>query len=345
MQPRENLKPMDIIQRKSLINLNTFGMDVHAEEFIYIFSKSQLLEVLENHSYEDINILGGGSNILLTKDLEGLTLKNEIQGIRVISEINNEVLVSVGGGENWHQFVLWTIKNGFGGVENLSLIPGTVGAAPIQNIGAYGVELKDVFVKLEAIDLRTKAPLVFENKDCEFGYRDSIFKRALKGKLFITKVYLKLTKKHNVNIGYGAIRDVLSQWKIKTPTVRDVSKAVIHIRESKLPNPADIGNSGSFFKNPVIEKAQFEKLKSSFPNIVFYSLPNGRVKVPAGWLIEQAGWKGIRRGDAGCHEKQALVLVNYGKAKGAEIYSLAMDILASVKEKFGIDLTPEVNIW
>lgn len=336
---------MDIIRKKSLVNLNTFGMEVYAEKFVTIHSEKELLTALEVYSKEKINILGGGSNILLTNNLEGLTLKNEIQNIQITFEKEEEVFVAVGGGVPWHQFVLWAIEHNYGGIENLSLIPGSVGAAPIQNIGAYGVELKDVFEKLEAIDLKTKEHLVFEKKDCEFGYRDSIFKRALKGKFFITKVHFKLTKKHQINIGYGAIQQTLSEWEILNPTIQDVSKAVIHIRKSKLPDPAEIGNSGSFFKNPEIGKEHFEKLKKQFPPIVSYPLPNGQIKVPAGWLIEQAGWKGKRRGDAGCHEKQALVLVNYGAAKGSEIYTLAMDILESVKAKFGIDLTPEVNIW
>lgn len=335
---------MDIIQDKSLKKLNTFGLNSQAEKFVYIFSEAELVKVLEKYPNQKINILGGGSNILLTQNLKGLTLKNEIFGKEIIEE-EDEVIVAVGGGENWHEFVLWAMNHDFGGIENLSLIPGTVGAAPIQNIGAYGVELKDVLERVEAIDLNTKETLAFENKDCEFGYRDSLFKRQLKGKVFITKVFFRLTKKHKVNIEYGAIKQILSDWNIQNPTIQQVSKAVIHIRQSKLPDPAKIGNSGSFFKNPVIAKSHLDKLKLAYPNIVFYPQSNDSVKVPAGWLIEKAGWKGKRRGDAGCHEKQALVLVNYGTAKGSEIHQLAMDILDSVEAKFGIRLTPEVNIW
>ena len=336
---------MDIFENKSLKNFNTFGINANAEKLIRIESEAQLLSVLEKPEDSKINILGGGSNILLTGDLNGLTLKNEIKGIDIISENENEVLVSIGGGENWHQFVLWAIENNFGGIENLSLIPGTVGAAPIQNIGAYGVELKDVFESLEAVDLKTHKRLIFNKKECQFGYRDSIFKRDLKGKIFITKVILKLTKKHKINIEYGAIRQVLSDRKIENPNIRDISDAVIFIRKSKLPDPAEIGNAGSFFKNPVIDISHFERLKIEYPNIVSYPVSETEIKVPAGWLIDRAGWKGKRFGDAGCHAKQALVLVNYDNAKGSEIWDLAQRILRDVKEKYGIELTPEVNVW
>lgn len=328
----------------SLKTHNTFGINAKAQSFIEVFSVDELTAVLHENN-EPIFILGGGSNLLLRKDVEGLIIKNQIFGKRIIEETDNHVLVEIGGGENWHEFVLWTLKNGWSGVENLSLIPGTVGASPIQNIGAYGVELKDVFESLQALDLQILEAVIFSKEDCKFGYRDSIFKRDLKGKMFITKVNFQLSKKHKTNIAYGAIQEVLNQKNIQNPTPKDVSNAVIEIRQSKLPDPAKLGNSGSFFKNPEIEKEQFLEVQKRFPNIVSYPLENGQIKVPAGWLIEQAGWKGKRIGDCGSHAKQALVLVNYGAATGAEIWGLAMSIQASVFKKFGIKITPEVNIW
>lgn len=289
-------------------------------------------------------VLGGGSNLLLTKDIEALVLKNEIKGIKIIRSFRHCVHVAIGGGEVWHSFVLWAIQKKLGGVENLSLIPGTVGAAPIQNIGAYGVELKDIFVKLEAIDLKTGKTRIFYKKDCQFGYRDSIFKKSLKGKVLITKVVLRLSKKHRINASYGAIRSMLEKKQIKQPGIRDISEAVIAIRSSKLPDPAQLGNAGSFFKNPEIAQTTFNRLQKRFPNIVFYQLPEKRVKVPAGWLIEQCGWKGKRIGNTGSHAQQALVIVNYGGATGEEVKTHATNVIASVKEKFGITLVPEVNI-
>jgi UDP-N-acetylmuramate dehydrogenase len=292
-----------------------------------------------------LHILGGGSNLLLTQNLLGLTIKNEIDGIEIMLENEHEVLVKVGGGVVWHQFVLWAVANGLGGIENLSLIPGTVGASPIQNIGAYGVELKDVFHSLDAYDLGTGEPCTFHQEECQFGYRDSVFKRELKGKFFIVNVNFRLQKHPKTNTAYGDIQRILQEWEIAKPTISDVSNAVIHIRQSKLPDPAVIGNAGSFFKNPELEPADFQRFKEKFPEAPNYPQADGRVKLPAGWLIEQAGWKGERIGDAGCHAKQALVLVNYGEAKGEEILALAEKIQASVLEKFGIALTPEVNIW
>lgn len=323
---------------------NTFGIHAKASSFVQVYSTEELKTVLKENN-APIFLLGGGSNLLLRKDVEGLIIKNQIFGKRIIEEKEDKVLVEIGGGENWHEFVLWTLENGWSGVENLSLIPGTVGASPIQNIGAYGVELKDVFESLQAIDLQILESHNFSKEDCQFGYRDSIFKRDLKGKIFITKVNFWLSKKPNINIAYGAIRDVLNQKNITNPTPKDVSNAVIEIRQSKLPDPAKLGNSGSFFKNPEIDNEQFLAVQKRFPNIVFYPLENGQIKVPAGWLIEQAGWKGKRIGDCGSHAKQALVLVNYGDATGAEIWDLAMKIQASVLKKFGIKITPEVNIW
>lgn len=335
---------MIILKNYSLKNYNTFGLDVKAESLLKVNSVDELKQALK-FTKQPIFMLGGGSNMLLTQDIKGLVIKNEIRGTEVIEEKKNKVILSVGGGENWHKLVLWTIENNYGGIENLSLIPGTVGASPIQNIGAYGVELKDVFIKLEAINLKTKRKKTFAKKACQFGYRESIFKKTLKGEYFITKVFLQLTKnKHQLNMNYGAIKTSLAEKGIEQPTIKDISDAVIAIRSSKLPDPAELGNSGSFFKNPEIPRAQFDALQKKFPTIVFYEMPNDMVKVPAGWLIEQDGWKGKRVGNTGAHAKQALVLVNYGNATGQEVKALAFRIIDSVKQKFGIQLSPEVNI-
>ncbi len=335
---------MIILKNYSLKNYNTFGLDVKAESLLKVNSVDELKQALK-FTKQPIFMLGGGSNMLLTQDIKGLVIKNEIRGTEVIEEKKNKVILSVGGGENWHKLVLWTIENNYGGIENLSLIPGTVGASPIQNIGAYGVELKDVFIKLEAINLKTKRKKTFAKKACQFGYRESIFKKTLKGEYFITKVFLQLTKnKHQLNMNYGAIKTSLAEKGIEQPTIKDISNAVIAIRSSKLPDPAELGNSGSFFKNPEIPRAQFDALQKKFPTIVFYEMPNDMVKVPAGWLIEQDGWKGKRVGNTGAHAKQALVLVNYGNATGQEVKALAFRIIDSVKQKFGIQLSPEVNI-
>ncbi len=335
---------MQLKQNISLKNLNTFGIAAKAEQFVAVRSVDELREVLATNPYP-VHILGGGSNILLTGDVPGLLIKNEMGGIRIEEEDENSAIVHAGGGVNWHSLVLWAIEHDLGGIENLSLIPGCAGAAPIQNIGAYGVELKDVFYRLEAVELSTGELKVFNHEDCRFGYRDSVFKNELKGKYCITGISLRLSKTHQLNTSYGDIQRTLAAAGIENPTIRDVSDAVIHIRQSKLPNPAEIGNAGSFFKNPEIGMAQFEELQSRYPDIVHYALPDGMVKIPAGWLIEQSGWKGRRFGDAGCHAKQALVLVNYGEASGAELLELAHKIQASVKDKYGITLTPEVNIW
>lgn len=335
---------LEFQQHFPLKSANTFGIEAEAESFVAVRSVQALHEIiLQGH--KNIRVLGGGSNILLTGDLLGLTIKNEIGGIEIFLENKNDLLVKVGGGVVWHDLVLWAVERGLGGIENLSLIPGTVGAAPIQNIGAYGVELKDVFHSLDAYDLETGKSLHFNKTQCQFGYRDSIFKREFKGKLCIVDVYLQLHKKPTLNIGYGDIQRTLQEMGIDSPTVRDVSNAVIKIRQSKLPDPAEIGNAGSFFKNPELEAEAFQQFFDKNPTAPYYPQPDGRVKVPAGWLIEQAGWKGQRFGDAGCHAKQALVLVNYGNATGAEILALAEKIQASVAEKFSIPLTPEVNIW
>ena len=334
---------MKIKKNHPLKTFNTFGINAKAKRFARIQSTEKLSSFLKTNK-EPLFILGGGSNILLTKDVEALVLKNEIRGIEIIKSFKNTVHVAVGGGENWHQFVLWAIRKKLGGIENLSLIPGTVGASPIQNIGAYGVELKDVFVKLEAIDIASGKKKVFYKKDCHFGYRDSIFKRTLKGKLLISKVVFRLSKKPVINTSYGAIQAVLKERNIKKPTIKNVSDAVIHIRSSKLPDPAVLGNAGSFFKNPEISDRAFQKLQKQFPNIVFYNLPNGKVKIPAGWLIEYCGWKGKKIGRTGSHAEQALVIVNYGGATGEEIKAHAERVIASINNTFGIKLIAEVNV-
>ena len=289
-------------------------------------------------------ILGGGSNILFTGDFHGTVIQNSITGITIEKETKDAVFISAKGGVKWHDLVMFCIERNFGGIENLSLIPGTVGAAPIQNIGAYGVELKDTFFNLTAIDLITGEQKIFSNADCKFGYRNSVFKQELKGKYFIYEITFRLEKYREVNVKYGAIQNVLKEKGIEHPEIKNVSDAVIEIRKSKLPDPEILGNAGSFFKNPEIEIARFDELKKEFPNLPGYPTENNLIKVPAGWLIEQCGWKGKRVGNTGAHKDQALVLVNYGGATGNEIYSLALEIVKSVKEKFGIKIYPEVNI-
>ena len=289
-------------------------------------------------------VLGGGSNVLFTRNWLGLVAHMCIHGVEVVSESEDLVQVSVGAGENWHQLVQWAVENGYGGIENLSLIPGTVGAAPMQNIGAYGVELKDVFHSLEAMDLKTGKVVRFFKEDCSFGYRYSIFKGEQKGKFVITRVNLTLSKQPEVNTTYGAILQTLQEMNVSQPSIRDVSEAVIQIRQSKLPDPLEIGNAGSFFKNPVIEKAHYEALEALHPQIPHYTVSDNEEKIPAGWLIEKCGWKGYREGEIGVHDKQALVLVNHGMARGMDIRKLAMAIMRSVKKEFQIDLEPEVNM-
>jgi UDP-N-acetylmuramate dehydrogenase len=334
-------------QNISLKPYNTFGIDVNAQYFTAFESSEDLKLVFNNADFKNLPkmVLGSGSNMLLVRDFEGVILKNNCRGIEIINEKENVVFVKTNGGENWHEFVLWCLKNNFGGVENLSLIPGTVGASPIQNIGAYGVELKDVFYELSAYHILTGKIEIFNHKSCQFGYRESIFKNTEKGNYIILSVTFRLTKNtHHLNLNYGDIQAVLTEKQIENPTIQDISKAVIAIRSAKLPNPAEIGNSGSFFKNPEIEADYFQILKSKFPNIIGYDLPNGTVKVPAGWLIEQCGWKGKRVGNTGAYAKQALVLVNYGNATGEEIWALALAIQQSVEEKFGILISAEVNV-
>lgn len=322
----------------------TFGVTAKAQSFSTFSSTEELKELLGNNDNEQLMILGGGSNVLFTRDFDGLVLVNKIKGIEVVREDDNHVYVQVGAGENWHQFVLYAIEKGWGGIENLSLIPGSVGASPMQNIGAYGVEIKDVFDSLTAFHLSTKTEEDFTHEECEFGYRESVFKRALKGQYVITSVTYRLDKKHHLNTSYGAIEAELERKGISSPTIKDVSDAVIAIRQSKLPDPKEIGNAGSFFKNPVVEKSTLEKIQKEYPKVPFYPIDDDHVKVPAGWLIDTAGWKGKRFGAYGVHVNQALVLVNYDDAQGQEIYNLSQRILDDVNERFGIKLEREVNV-
>ncbi len=325
----------------------TFGVSAMIKSLGIFTSTEELKELLQHNKNEAITVLGGGSNVLFTKDYDGLILVNRIKGITVVHEDENEVLAKVGAGENWHEFVIHSIKNEWGGIENLSLIPGSVGASPMQNIGAYGVEIKDVFQELTALNIATGKEETFDYEDCEFGYRESIFKRALSGKYIITSVTYRLNKVHTLNTlntSYGAIESELEKKRIINPTIKDVSDAVISIRQSKLPDPKKIGNAGSFFKNPVVSKSALKKIQKVHPDVPSYSLDDDRVKIPAGWLIDTAGWKGKRMGSYGVHAKQALVLVNYDNAKGQEIYDLSQRILDDVKERFGIHLEREVNV-
>jgi UDP-N-acetylmuramate dehydrogenase len=290
-------------------------------------------------------ILGGGSNILFAQNVEGLVLKNDIEGIEKVQEDDEHVYIKAGAGVRWHHLVLHSIANNWAGLENLSLIPGNVGASPMQNIGAYGVELKDVFYELEAYHLHDKTVVSFTNSDCAFGYRESVFKRQYKNQFIILQVTYKLRKKPSFNTSYGAIEQELEHMGIKDLSIQAISQAVINIRTSKLPDPKIIGNAGSFFKNPQIPNSQFQLLKEVYPSIIGYPVGDSDTKLAAGWLIEQCGWKGYRQGDAGCHAKQALVLVNYGNASGNEIFELSEKIIASVTEKFGVVLEREVNVW
>jgi UDP-N-acetylmuramate dehydrogenase len=332
---------------KDLKKYNTFSISAHANSFAIFKSEKELIVQLEEveKTGSPMLILGGGSNLLFTKDYEGIILKNEIKGIQVLSEDDATVLVKCGAGEIWHEFVQYCVNKGWAGIENLALIPGTVGASPIQNIGAYGAEVKDTIESVECIEIENKSKKRFSTIDCAFGYRESIFKKEAKGKYVITQVVFRLKKQATVNTSYGAIQQVLDEKKLSSPTIRDVSAAVIEIRKSKLPNPAQLGNAGSFFKNPEISQQQFDKLKEQFPDIVSYpGLHPGMIKVPAGWLIERSGWKGKTIGKVGVHRLQALVLVNYGGASGQDVVNLSLEVRKTVKDLFGIDLEPEVNI-
>lgn len=335
-----------LLRNVSLQHLNTFGFDVTADVWFAFDSEEQLKSIWKTNLLDRSSplILGGGSNIVFTQNYPGIVLKNCFAGYRVDKEDQEYVWLQVGGGENWHNLVMHTVNHGWGGIENLSLIPGTAGAAPIQNIGAYGTELKDVFHSLRAFDLKEGKMTTITAENCRFGYRDSIFKNEAKGRYIICSITLKLSKKPVINVRYGDIAATLESWQITSPGIADVSRAVIHIRQSKLPNPEVLGNCGSFFKNPVVPVELAKQIAQTHPDLKQFDAQPGFTKLPAAWLIDKAGWKGFRRGDAGVHEKQALVLVNYGKATGNDIFELACDIQSDVLLKFGVSLEMEVNI-
>jgi UDP-N-acetylmuramate dehydrogenase len=338
---------MKLFQNYPLQDVTTFHAKVFAKHYTVFSSVDFLKQFLSSPEVKSIPfiILGGGSNVLFTGDFNGVIIRNAIEGIEIIKEEEDNIYIKAGSGERWHDVVMYCVNRNYGGIENLSLIPGTVGAGPIQNIGAYGVELKDVLYEVEAINIHTLERRIFSNAECKFGYRESIFKREEKGNYIIVSVTFKLKKNPRVNASYGSLSKELEVMGIIQPTIKDVSNAVIKIRSSKLPDPDKIGNAGSFFKNPVIPNNQFEKIKERYPEVVSFPATDGHIKLAAGWLIEQCGWKGKRVGDAGVHKDQALVLVNYGDATGKEIYDLSTQIIDSVKEKFGVELEREVNIF
>ena len=336
---------MEIQDQYSLKKYNTFGIEAKAKKFIAVHSIDELTQVLLQSKAERKFVLGGGSNMLLTKDIDALVIHIDLKGKKIIKENDDFVWVESQAGENWHEFVLWTISQNFGGLENMSLIPGNVGTTPVQNIGAYGTEIKDTFISCKVIDIENQQLKEFCKEECHFGYRESVFKNELKDKYIITSVVFKLTKKnHKINISYGDIAGELNKNNIVEPTLIDISNAVITIRQSKLPDPKELGNSGSFFKNPIVLKSEFNAIHKRFPEMKYYDISETEVKVPAGWLIEQAGFKGKRFGDAGIHKNQALVLVNYGNATGQEILNISKDIQNTIFEKFGIRIEAEVNV-
>ncbi len=323
---------------------NTFGIDVKAAYYIECESTEELQELYTSDKYASVPkyVLGGGSNVLFTADYDGMIVRPLIKGIEITREDEDKVVLRAGAGEDWDEFVAWCVSEQYGGVENLSLIPGNVGTGPMQNIGAYGVELKDVISTVEALDLDTLEPVVFTNEECKFGYRSSIFKHDLKGRVIITHVNLELSKHPELVTHYGSVAEELAKYTRKD--IYSVRQAVISIRTSKLPDPEVTGNAGSFFKNPVIERSQFENLLQQYPEIPHYDAPGDKVKIPAAWLIDQNGWKGVKKGNAGVHPNQPLVLINLGGATGKEVLTLAEEIAGSVKDRFGIDLEMEVNI-
>ena len=336
---------MEIQNDFSLKNYNTFGIEAKAKQFVAVHTLSELKTVLEEHKATPKFVLGGGSNMLLTKDINALVIHIDLKGKKIIQEDEEYVWVESQAGENWHEFVLWTIDHDFGGLENMSLIPGNVGTTPVQNIGAYGAEIKDTFISCEAINIQNQEIKSFTNEECHFGYRESIFKNEVKDQFIITSVMYKLTKKnHTIRISYGDITSELAKNNVTNPTLKEVSNAVTAIRKSKLPDPKELGNSGSFFKNPIIPKSEFESIHKKFPEMKFYEISATEVKVPAGWLIEQTGLKGKRFGDAGVHINQALVLVNYGNATGQEILDVSTHVQDTVYKTFGIKIEAEVNV-
>lgn len=336
---------MKILQDFNLSKLNTFGINASAKFFVEIEAETDLTELFFSSEFKQNEklFLGGGSNILFTKDFEGIVVANRLKGIEVLEENSENVFVRSMGGELWSDFVTFTVNHEYWGAENLSLIPGTVGAAPVQNIGAYGVELEDILEKVEAYNVKTGEKKVFLKDECELGYRDSIFKKKLKNQYFITAVVFKLNKKLKKNIIYKALEEYLKENNIKISGPADISNAIIAIRKSKLPDPKFLGSAGSFFKNVYVNKKELNRLRNSYPEIPVFE-ENNLIKIPAGWLIEQCGWKGKSVGNTGVYDKQALVLINYGGATGEEVFDLANKIIYSVKEKFGLDLVPEVNI-
>ena len=337
---------MNIIENYPLLKLNTFGIDVKAKYFTSINTINELIEVTKTNVFKDLAllILGGGSNILFTKDFDGLVILNNIKGKEIIDQNQQSIFLKIGAGENWHELVMYCVDNGWGGIENLSLIPGNTGTAPMQNIGAYGVEIKETFIELEALEISSGKIVKFNNSDCEFGYRESVFKNKMKNQYIILNITLELKKNPVLNINYGDVKAILESQNIKNPTIKEVSNAIISIRQSKLPDPKKIGNSGSFFKNPIVSLNQLELIKKKYPNVVNYEINENEFKIAAGWLIERAGWKGKKFNNYGIHEKQALVLVNYGLANGMEIFELSEKIILDIKDKFGITLEREVNI-
>lgn len=335
---------MNVKEHISLKSYNSFGIDASARYFASFRSGEELLAIIQSLPVTNRLIVGEGTNILLAGNFDGLVCRNEVEGITELHEDMDYVYVRAGAGIHWHSFVRYCIDRGWAGLENLSLIPGTVGAAPIQNIGAYGVEMQDCFWSLEALHLNEGQVQTFTSGDCDFGYRDSVFKRKYKGQFAILNVTFRLRKKPVFHVSYGALPKELEKMGVKELSIDAVSQAVMNIRRSKLPDPAQIGNAGSFFKNPVTDAVRFENLKSRYPDIAAFPLADGSVKLAAAWLIEQCGWKGYRLGDAGCHEKQALVLVNYGQATGREIIDLSRRIQESVLQKFDVALETEVNI-
>ena len=336
---------MQIQNNFTLKKYNTFGIEAKAKQFVAVHSIEELKQILATHKSEAKFILGGGSNMLLTQDIEALVIHIDLKGKKIIKEDDDYVWVESQAGEVWHEFVLWSIDQNLGGLENMSLIPGNVGTTPVQNIGAYGTEIKDTFVSCNAVNIDSQELRTFTKEECKFGYRESIFKQEAKDQYVITSVVFKLTKRnHKINTAYGDITKELEKNKVVLPTLKDVSNAVIAIRQSKLPDPKELGNSGSFFKNPIISKELYEKAHAQFPEMPHYVVSETEVKAPAGWLIEQAGFKGKRFGDAGIHKNQALVLVNYGNATGQEILAVSKDIQATVLNKFGIAIEAEVNV-
>ncbi|MFV5689029.1 UDP-N-acetylmuramate dehydrogenase [Flavobacterium sp. ZT3R25] len=336
---------MEILHNFSLKKYNTFGIEAKAKQFVAVHSSEDLKTILQENKSQNKFILGGGSNMLLTKDIDALVIHIDLKGKEIIKEDDDFVWVESQAGENWHEFVLWTIDQNFGGLENMSLIPGNVGTTPVQNIGAYGTEIKDTFISCEAMTRENQEIKTFTKDECHFGYRESVFKNVVKDQYVITSVVFKLTKRnHKINTSYGDISSELEKKSILNPTLKDISNAVIAIRKSKLPDPKELGNSGSFFKNPILLKSDFEKIHQQFPEMKYYDVSETEVKVPAGWLIEQAGFKGKRFGDAGIHKNQALVLVNYGNATGQDILNVSKDIQETIFKTFGIHIEAEVNV-